>query len=418
MDQLERHLRDVLSSERRALDPSLVSLERVHARATSRHRRRVALTASATGLTVLAAAGIGFAIGGQSGGDRIDPLAPTGEVSHSPGPSSSPSVPSASPAVTGPAWDGARVISMTATSTRTIVVLGALGDTGKCTPPDCVRLAESHDGGQTFDALPIPEGVTGGGGSGKVQTAVTGVRFGSAEDGWLFGGGFWSTHDGGHSWNPLPMPGYVTRLEAASGFAWALVSNGHDIEQLWTSPVGTDDWARVPGVQVIGPADLAVQGERVTVVGANGSSAWSNSSGSFRKSDNPCSSALEVELSASAGIWAKCATGTAAYLAQSADGVNWKTVQFDTGGGSPPNSMVVGARTADEALVWLGNGDTPLSLLQADGTLTPVASPPGTGITWMGFTTKDIGYAITCCSIQTLLRTDDGGSTWTDAGPG
>ena len=74
MDQLERNLRDVLSSERRALDPSLVSLERIHSRAIRRHRRRVALTSSAAVLAVLAAAGVGFAIGGRDQGNRIDPV--------------------------------------------------------------------------------------------------------------------------------------------------------------------------------------------------------------------------------------------------------------------------------------------------------------------------------------------------------
>ena len=418
MDQLERNLRDVLSSDRRALDPSLVSLERIHARATRRHRRRVALTASATGLTVLAAAGVGFAIGGQSGDDRLGPLgtsSPTGQVSQSPEPSSSPSAPSASPAVTGPAWDGARVISMTATSTRTIVVLGANGDTGTCTPPDCIRLAQSHDGGQTWEALPIPSNAIAI--DDKTQSA-TQVRFGSASDGWVFGGGLWATHDGGYAWDPITMPGKVRRLEAAAGTAWALIATGGEpTEQLWSTPVGSDDWQPVSDVTITGPGDLAVQGKRVTVLGASDSPAWSNVSGNFKKVTNPCVSSLQVELSASGGLWAKCETGTSAYLATSPDGTAWTDVQFDTGGGAPPNSMVVGARSPSEALLWLGNGGTPLSHLTSSGTLTPVASP-GTGITWMGFTTKDIGYAITCCSIQTLLRTDDGGDTWTDVGPG
>lgn len=405
MERLERELREVLGSDRLALPGHAVDLDRVHAGARRRRRRRAA--ASVVSVAVLVAAVVAGA--GLLQADHR--AAPTPATSDSATPSPSGSATPAPPAL-GPAWGDAQVLSVTATTRRTFVVLGALGGGAGCPASSCVRLAETRDGGATFRSLPVPDAVTGDPATGPNGRSVSGVRFGSPQDGWLFGGGVWSTHDGGSTWQHVDLPATVRSLEAAGGTAWALVGGPNDVQRLYSSPVGEDDWQPVKDVSVAGPAALAVQGDRVTVLGAEGSAAWSNAGGGFREVKNPCDAALDVRLSASfVRLWATCVTGTAAFLATSRDGTAWTTVPVDTGQGALPNSVVVGARTSSEAVAWLGNGDVALARVAADGTVTPLPDI-GTGVSWLGFTDLQVGYAVTCCSVRGLQRTDDGGQSW------
>ena len=410
MDPLERELRDLLTSDRRDLPASLVPLDRVHAGASRRRRRRAALASVATAVVALAVAGTAVGAGFLRGDEApVADSTPTVSRSVVPAPVPTSSAPDTTIiAPSGPAWDGARVTSVTAMSTRTFVVLGELGDTGACTPPDCVRLAETHDGGRTFSSLPVPDDARGGV-DGSDADSATGVRFGSAQDGWLFGGGLWSTHDGGESWTRVATPGRVTRLEAAAGTAWALVPTRDDAMTLWRSPVGTDDWTQVTDVSVTGPADLAVHGDRVVVVGAQDAQSWAGGTGGFAKHASPCAGALQTELSAVGAFWVKCEAGSLAHLAVSPDGATWSDVAIDSRNGAVPNSAALGARTDGEALVGQGV-DPPLARVSADGTLTPLASlPTGQQASYVGFTTPAIGYTIVGTA---LWRTADGGNAW------
>ncbi len=415
-DPLERDLRDLMTDDRLALPTHLVRVDAVHAGATRRRRRRAAVTAVAGAVVVVAVAGSAFLAHQPrtSTGGPATSTSASGGTGHQTDDATLPNGPTPTPTPTGPAWDGARVMSMTATSTRTIVVLGSAGASG-CT--GCLRLAESHDGGATFSSLPLPaDRVAGtlelGSSDGNV---VSDVRFGSADDGWLFGGNLHATHDGGHSWHYVELPANVRALEAASGRVWALVAaneTGGDLanDQLWSSPVGTDDWQPVPGrVVVTAPGALAVQGTRVTVLGADRSPAWSNASGTFAKGANPCRGSLDTRLSGSDTLWATCVTGTAAYLAASDDGGRtWTDVPTDAGQGSLPNSVVVGARSTGEAV--LGVPQQPLARLALNGSLTEVAKPPtGDLMSYLGFTDRNVGYAIVGSD---LWRTDDGAETW------
>jgi hypothetical protein len=303
---------------------------------------------------------------------------------------------------------------MTATSTQTIVVLGALGDTGACKPPNCVRLAQSRDGGRTFSALSIPADALAGGTGGQLRRSATNVRFGSARDGWLYGDGLWATHDGGLSWHAISMSGGVRSLAAAHGGVWALVSgNGGNEQQLWRSPVGSDSWTKVPGVTVPATGDVTVFGSRVIVLGAGPTSkVWvSKDDTTFAAHPSPCASAMAAQLSASGSLWAKCQTGTAAYVITSADGVHWSQVKASQDGGSPPNSLTLGARGPHDAFLAL-DAIQPIVDLHADGTQHAVSRPPplGASIDYLGFTSPSVGYAIDGIH---LWRTDDGGNTWT-----
>jgi hypothetical protein len=193
---------------------------------------------------------------------------------------------------------------------------------------------------------------------------------------------------------------------------WALLStDGGNSQQLWRSPVGSDKWTQVPNVTVGAPGDVALIGTRVVVLGAGPSKEWVSKDGTkFTAHASPCTTAMAAELSASGSLWAKCATGNAAYVATSADGVKWRTVKSTSDGSAPPNSLALGARGADDALLALGANE-PLSDLYADGTRQPVSRPPDVGATidYLGFTTDSVGYAIDGTN---LWRTNDGGDTW------
>ncbi len=419
---LEDELRDVLSSQSRELPANLVSLAAVHAGADRRRRRRAALVATAAGVAVLATAaalvglpGVGGLLGGGGGSRDTAGQGPDTATSASGGNPTSPATTgSASTSSTVrpvdlPAWGAARVTSITATSTRTLVVLGSLGDTGACTPPDCVRLAESHDGGATFDPIAVPADARAEGANSPTAAMVADVRFGSGVDGWLFGGGLWATHDGGLTWTKVALPGTVRRLESAAGRAYALVDGTGDTQTLWSAAVGTDTWSAQPNVTVTQPGDLAVQGSRVVVLGAGSSPVWTNVSGAFVATANPCTGALETRISGSGSLWATCVTGTAASLATSTDdGRTWIPVPISPAQGSLPNSIAVGARTTGEAVIGLGSE---LQRLGADGGTTPLTGVPVDkgAISYVGFTNRQVGYAI---SGSRLLRTDDGGTSW------
>jgi hypothetical protein len=422
MDRLEHELRDVLTNERHALNPDLVSLDKVYAGAARRRRRRSAVVAAA-GAFVLAGVAVPVSIALLDNDRAPTPIATT--VSSSPTvqtPKSTPATSASTPQPStssstvppvGPAWDGARVTSMTATSTQTIVVLGALGDTGACKPPNCVRLAQSRDGGKTFSPLAIPDKTLAGGTGGQLRKSATNVRFGSANDGWLYGDGLWSTHNGGYAWHAVPMSGAVNSLAAAHGVVWALVStNGGNDQELWKSPVGSDSWTQVPGVTVPATGDVTTFGSRVIVLGAGPSAkVWVSKDGAtFTAHPSPCASAMVAQLSASGSLWAKCVTGTAAYVITSADGVRWTQVRASQDGGAAPNSLTLGARGHADALLALGASE-PIVDLHADGTHQAVTRPPtvGSDISYLGFTSPSVGYAIDGTH---LWRTSDGGSTW------
>jgi hypothetical protein len=409
MDPLERELRDLLTSDRGDLPASLVPLDRVHAGASRRRRRRAAVASAATAVVVLAVAGTAAGAGFLRG-DEAPVADSTPTVSRSIVPAPVPTSTAPDTTINAPAglpWDGKLALSVTATSARTFVVLGGVG--GPC-PTGCLRLAQSNDGGKTFTALPLPAEI-GQTGTLPTQDGVQSVRFGSGDDGWLFGGDLWSSHDGGYSWKQLSLPGPVVRLEAAAGSAWALVGSGKNDDRLhlWTSSVSADDWSRVLDVSVTGPADLAVQGKRVVVLGAQDSRLWVGGTAGFAEHPSPCPGATSVRLSSVGSIWATCGTGMSAALHVSADGVLWSNVPVSETG-ALPNSIMVGARTDGDAIVALGP-ENPLQRLSSDGTLSALGSAPpsNSGFYYLGFTNPSVGYAVAGAD---LWRTEDGGDTW------
>lgn len=406
MDELERQLRDVLTSDDRYLPSHLVPLGEVHAGASRRLRRRRMVAASASASLV---AFVGLAVFATS---------PSAQLDRRPEPPAQPSQQdSREPTVEvqriGAPWDDAKVRSVTATSTQTIVVHGDLDaspTTGPCTVATCTRLAESHDGGATFSPLPAPADEFA---QDALAKEVNGVRFGSGSDGWLFGDEFWATHDGGETWSHVKLPGAIRRLEAAAGRAWALVDAGvGNSLELWSSPVGTDSWASA-GVEVTSPGDLAVQGQRVVVVGSGDREAWTNSGGDrFTAVAGPCPGTGDVRISALDSLWAACAADDGTDVRVSSDGRSWTDVGLNVDdNGRPGGRIAIGAHGSGEAIVSV-SPDVFLRLTSGGEPLpsATIEKPPGGGVAdYIGFTTLSVGYAITS---DGLWRTDDGGEIW------
>ena len=404
-DPLERDLRDLLTDDRLTLPTHLVGIPAIRAGVTRRRRRRAA--AGAVAATAVVAVVVGSAALSHP------EVLTSGPVDSAASPTSGRPTSTASPTPTAPA--GVGLAQPLERRGRDVGDGDQHPHPRRARPdhrplrPSCLRLAESRDGGDTWSGLPVPADTAVNDVEGGRAGNAAYVRFGSATDGWLFGGGLWSTHDGGQGWSEVDpsRPGAPARGRGRHGLGAGGRRRSRD-EQLWSSPVGSDDWQRADGIDVTGPADLAVQGTRVVVLGT-GDAAWTNASGDFARVPNPCASAVDVRLSGSGSLWATCVTGTAAFLATSDDdGSSWTTVPVDTGQGALPNSVSVGARMPDEAVVGSPSN-------RCHGSRPTVGWPPcptrrpAAAVGYLGFTSGDVGYAVVGSA---LWRTDDGAETW------
>ena len=300
MDRLEHELRDVLTHERRALSTDLVSLDAVYAGAARRRRRRTAVVAAA-GAFVLAALAVPvssvFLDNGQprrsrSRRARVTPHRHNDANGQRRPPSPAPRRP-APWARPGPVHG---VVSVTATSTRRFIVLGALGDTGP-TPPMPPARAEPRRR-QVVHRPGRPEGRLARRPPAPDDHRRPDVRFGSAPtDGWLYGDGLWSTHDGGTRGARSSCRAGSAAWRPPRHRAWALVT-----ESTATRPAALELAGRaattgptVPDVTVDrhGDVDLTVQ-----LAARRGRSAagrrrpGSATTGTFAAVDNPCPAAL------------------------------------------------------------------------------------------------------------------------------
>jgi hypothetical protein len=409
MDRLEQDLRTTLRDPHRELPTDLVSLDSVYAGSVRRHRRRVsAVSASAVVAVLLVAVPVALNSGSTRSLEPTDPSTTNGPVTSTPSPKPTPDRSTApSPQVANAAalsWGDAQPVSVTAIGPNTFFVLG---QKGSCLS-NCIRLARSGDGGKTFTALPAPR---------NTKDKPSTLRFGSAQDGWIGGANLWATHDAAKTWSRVPMPGEILRLEAAAGRVWALVSRGtgHAVT-LWSSPVGSDHWSEAAlSRQLQGRVDLALQGRTLLVLDTNPQGLLVSEDGShFVPYASPCRSGLGGQLSATAAaVWVVCANGTSGSVYVSAGGPGaFHAVPTRFLPDAMPNQTLVGARTARAAMLGLP-GDGGLVGISSTGSRRS-SYPGGTGWTYVGFTSPDVGYAVTCCSIGELLRTTDGGAHWAE----
>src|ERR1700726_1957458 len=101
----------------------------------------------------------------------------------------------------GPVPAGFRAASVTFVSTLEAFVLG----TAPCKHAPCTSIVRSGDRGVSWRGLPapvVPLREPGSSGAG-----VWGIRFATAEHGFVFGNGLWVTTDGGKHWSSAAYPG-------------------------------------------------------------------------------------------------------------------------------------------------------------------------------------------------------------------
>jgi hypothetical protein len=440
-DDLESRLRDVLHSRGLSIRPDDDALERIHAGARRRQRRRaVASSVAAVAAMGIVAAGITLAPGRHGGTPVAGGSASTSSASTTHALSSTPSgkVPSTSPtpavsstltippAATLPAGgtppNGFTPLSVTAVNANTYWVLGH----APCGSTVCVGVAKTTDGGKTFTEVGAPANVLVPDVPGNKDVfgtdTIANIRFGNGSDGWAYGGGLWATTDGGAHWSQLHIDGAVEQLAAANGHAWAIVNTGDGPKyQLYTAKYPDGSWAKVDSVGDFGPAEpaLAVQGTAVTVIGVD---ATSGAARVLRSTDAanfetlpgpPCQPAAGDPVSTtSKGLWLACTSS----------GKNLGGVYFSSDFGK---SWQVAASSLAAEQVAIGAVDTRSAIVTdggkivragADGSVAPVKLPPGVtaqGWSFIGFTTSSDGFAVAVSNgTRQLWRTTDGGTTW------
>lgn len=167
----------------------------------------------------------------------------------------------------GPVPKGFTPTSVTFASSSEAWVLG----TAPCSSSPCTSIVRTTDDGRTWAGIPAPRTTLGQPDSGR-NGGVAVIRFADQRDGWAGVGELWSTHDGGAHWTKQKLPGengVVSAIESGGGYVFAATdgcpSQGgnhcSNTAQLYVSPVGQDNWARVASITAPGGgSQLVVQG--------------------------------------------------------------------------------------------------------------------------------------------------------------
>jgi len=264
------------------------------------------------------------------------------------------------------------------------------------------------------------------------------IRFASALDGWTFGPGLYATHDGATTWQAVSLHGAVLDLEAADGQVFALVGSclppapgcGSPQVALWRAPVGSDQWAPIPGVTG------TLQGGVESSIFLHGATGWVllmnptngdqavfvHDGGTWNRTTSPCptGTTLESIASAAATVGFLCvgqgaAGSTAKQLLTSTDG--GRTTRL---AGTPPSAGDGGTLAAPGTSQWALATASGASFIDRStdsghtwrGVVT--FDDGGAGFGDFGFTTPTQGVAIHGPFTDTpqLLLSRDAGATW------
>lgn len=317
--------------------------------------------------------------------------------------------------------------SFTAISESEYWVLGVI----PCRAGRCSSILHTTDGGRSFASIPAPALPT----AGDVPT----LRFADRRDGFAYvpgvGGVLYATHDGGASWNKPPL-GTVLALATGGGHAYAVTARcslercaGYRFER---SPVSADTWTAtaMPFAPDGSILDLAAHGTSVWLLGTAAGRQSSSRDDLARSSDGgrtfvaghgPCVPGLGGELAPTFAnvVWALCPTGMLAGTWRSTDGGITFT-QLVT----PPlvNSAQLAPASQDTAVLARNGAGSRLLRTKDGGSTWTAARTPGaaTFTPWIGFTDARVGAALVQTGwdasakteSQALWRTTDGGAHW------
>jgi photosystem II stability/assembly factor-like uncharacterized protein len=439
-DEFERRLRDVFRDRNLGVPVSSDAIERIHAGARRRQQRRSgAAVLGAVAVIGVAAIGIGAGPHGHGSTVAANKSAPSpspavssslpASPSVSPSPAASASAvvvptPVVSPPGTSATAASFQPLSVSAVGPNVYWVLGS----APCAVGQCATLEHTTDGGATFTRIghngaggempPVPTTVQDG-------TTVRDVRFGDTDNGWLYGGAFYTTHDGGSTWiADTALPNDVVDVAAASGHVWAVAlsaQNGSESYGLYHATYGTSGtgtWTKVPlGTSIIAQPGLAVvkqnafllaqvangQGETFVIAG-DGKSLVSHPA--------PCaSSGNTVSVAGDGALWIRCSGGnTTSVFVSNDQAVHWQAVSAASA------AVSVGGVDATHAVIESTDGLHVISTA-GDSVAVPYAAGSAQSLPgFIGFTTTKLGFIVTEGTGAQLWRTTDGGSTWSVVG--
>lgn len=361
-------------------------------------------------------------------------LSPSPLSSATPGPKPTPG-PTGGPVAGEPVPDTFQPLSVTFVSTTDGWVLGR----GVCGDRDCPVIARTTDGGESWTTIVapptnvvIPSSVTPDAGPG-----VSGLRFATVRDGWAYGPGLWATHDGGSTWTPvhiagLPAAGAIVALESARGVVHVVFYDGA-LFRIATSPIGSDAWTEapiridlgagpVPSVQLVlsGAGGWLLVNNRVVIAGARlHSGEWANWQPPCGTVTGPAvvaaPNASDLISVCDVGLWGDPGgqpIGEHGYVSHDG-GITFvrvsSTLPIDT-------ATAIAAGSAESAVLAAGDDKGTVLLRTADGgrTWTSILQPSLEQVSELGFTTGSQGVLILTDDQGQgrLLMTHDGGRTW------
>ena len=467
-EEFERRLRNVLHSRRLGVPVPLDAIDRIHAGARRRQQRRSgASVLGAVAIIAIAAVAIGVRPHGHgsdvAGNLRTASASPTvaaaSSASATPrlfGATSASAPASAAPVSSEPPISslpqplasqssaagqpaGFTPVSVSAVGLNDYWVLGYTSTKSTGGYNITTTVEETTDAGQHFvtDTTP-PALVAQAQPRGHDTTTISQIGFGDAKDGWTFGSTLFSTTDAGASWSAVNgISGGVIDLVASNNTAWALVqtasSSGASSPAvsnqyaLWSTSYGTgaQAWSQVALPINLGSTTPSIVDQDGTVtLMASGPSRTGNkvhtligtAGKPFTDHTGPCEQDLGGTLSNSKkAIWAECPGGTQATLYVSKDaGATWTAsavndptkIELERG-------AAIGAIDDTTAVVFDAAAQR---LSKISGTSVTATSATGVSdVTFLGFTTPAVGFAITVGEDGTttqLLRTADGGTSW------
>ena len=464
-EEFERRLRDVLHSRGLGVPVPPDAIDRIHAGARKRQQRRTG--ASALGaVAIIAIAAIAIGVRPHSHGSNVagnlrtaspsPTAAPASSASPTPrlfGVASASAAPFSSAPPTSPLPQpftsqssaagqpaGFTPVSVSAVGLNDYWVLGYTTTKTSDGFGITTTVQQTTDGGQHFSTDTTPPAIVAQAPIKRPAgaTTISQIRFGDANDGWTFGTKLFSTTNAGASWSAVNgIAGGVVDLVAANNTAWAIVQTASSSDA--SSPAVSDQYALWStsygkGVQAWGPVALPIslgsttpsivdQDGTVTVMAAGPSRAGNKvhvligtAGKPFTDHIGPCEQDLGGTLSNSKkAIWAECPGGTQASLYVSKDaGATWTA-----SAANDPTKIQVERGTAigaidDTTAVVFDAAAQRLSKISG-GTVTATSAINVSNVTFLGFTTSAVGFAITVGENGTttlLLRTGDGGATW------
>ncbi len=441
-EELVEALRQTFHDNADALKPSSawVPSPRPRSRRVPRPGRRFALASLATALAAAAAAAIVALNDHPSPAHNVSIAGPSSTVAPpnaaaKPTPATSSPVssspPTSAPPVTAPPIPvptGFQPLSVTFVSAHTGWVLG----TAPCAAKGgCATLVSTRDGGTTWTEVSKPPITIG-----ASYALPTVVRFANLDDGWIVvpsgdSSQLWATNDGGQTWaqqaNPRGSSAGIPNLEASNGLVH--IDTVYGSYQVYTSPVGTDDFTPtssqlpigagpVPSSQMVlqGGTGWIVNVDRTVIGGARlNSGRWVTWAPPCSHANGPgyvaASSTSDLYALCNEGIWGTPDAGTtpnSEWLYQSTDGgTTFSQVgpmpRYTEGG---PIAVAPGTAT----IVVVDGG----LIASFDGGRSWQSVSTVAGITYVGFTTATQGVAISDSSAgpAAMLMTHDGGHTW------